>query len=118
MNGRPLVAIICSVPLVGEAIRSALDFADVKSFTGKRDTAGLLQWLKPDVVIVDSESDAREASAYATENDLSVLHICVRERSLRLLRHGEWEHIAEGEGPTPEAVHNVVAGILFAREGR
>jgi hypothetical protein len=117
MTGRPLVAVICSVPLVGEAIRSALDFADVQSFAGQRDTAGLLRWLKPDVVIVDSDSDASESAAYAAENDSAVLHICVRERKLRLFRRGEWEQVGNGEGPTPEAVHNVVAGLLFARGG-
>jgi hypothetical protein len=117
MTGRPLVAVICSVPLVGEAIRSAVDFADVQSFTGQRDTAGLLRWLKPDVVIVDSDSDADEATVYANENDLAVLHISVRERTLRLFRRGEWEQVGNGDGPTPEVVHNVVAGILFARGG-
>ena len=116
-GGRPLVAVVCSVPLVGEAVRSALEFAEVRTFTGQRDTIGLLHWLKPDVVIVDSDADAREASAYALDHDLPVLHICVREDSLRLFRHGEWKQVGNGDGQTPEAVRNVVAGTLFARGG-
>jgi hypothetical protein len=116
-GGRPLVAAVCSVPLVGEAVRSALEFAEVRIFTGQRDTAGLLRSLKPDVVIVDSDPDADEASAYAAETDVSVLQISIRDRSLRLFRNGEWEQVGDGEGPTPEAVRNVVAGTLFSRRG-
>jgi hypothetical protein len=112
---RPLVALICCVPLIGEGIRPELEFADVHSFKGERDTAGLLRSLNPDVVIVDSPADAREASAYATEHDSTVLHISMRARSLRLFRQGEWKQIGPSEGPTPEAVRNVVAGTLFAR---
>jgi hypothetical protein len=114
-GGRPLVAAVCSVPLVGEAVRSALEFAEVRIFTSQRDTAGLLRSLKPDVVIVDSDADADDASVYATETDVPVLQISIREPSLRLFHKGEWEHV--GEGPTPEAVRNVVAGTLFARGG-
>lgn len=112
---QPLVALICCVPLIGEGIRPELEFADVHSFRGERDTAGLLRSLKPDVVIVDSSVDAREASAYATEHDSAVLHISPRSRSLRLFQRGEWKQVGPGECPTPEAVRNVVAGTLFAR---
>jgi hypothetical protein len=114
-SGRPLVALICNVPLIGEGIRSELEFADVHSFKGERDTGGLLRSLKPDVVIVDSAADADEASAYAAEHDASVLHISARPRLLRVFQRGEWKHVATTDGPTPEAVRNVVAGTLFAR---
>ncbi len=116
-EARPLVAVVCSVPLVGEAVRSALEFAEVRTFTGRRDTAGLLRWLKPDVVIVDNDADAGDASAYASDHDVPVLHIAVREHSLRLFRDGAWEQVGNGEGPTPDVVRNVVAGMLFARGG-
>jgi len=69
-------------------------------------------------VIVDSEAGAAEATAFAIEHDLPVLHISVRDRELRLFRGGEWELIGNGEGPTPESIRNVVAGSLFARGGR
>ncbi|HEY8644665.1 MAG TPA: hypothetical protein VIL77_02165 [Gaiellaceae bacterium] len=29
---------------------------------------------------------------------------------------GEWEQVSNGEGPTPEAIRNVAADALFARE--
>ena len=114
-GGQPLVALICCVPLIGEGVLPELEFAEVHSFKGKRDTAGLLRSLEPDLVIVDSSVDAREASAYATESDSAVLHISVRSRSLRLFRHGVWKQVGTSESATPDAVRNVVAGTLFAR---
>ena len=98
---------------------SALDFADVRSFSDRGgDIAGLLDWLRPDVAIVDSDATATAASAFALEHRLPVLHIVVREQQLRLFVGGEWEYVANGEGPSPETIRNVVAGLLFAREGR
>jgi hypothetical protein len=115
---RPLVAVLCSVPLLGEAMGSALEFAEVRSFAASGgDIAGLLRWLRPDAVIVDSEATAAEATAFALEHDLPVLHVSVRDRELRLFRAGEWELVGNGEGPTPETIRNVVAGALFARGG-
>jgi hypothetical protein len=114
---RPLVAVICSVPLLGEAVGSAVEFAEVRAFSGRGDDlVGLLRWLHPDAVIVDSQAGVDQAVAYAREHDLPVLHISVRDRTLRLFRHGAWEEVGNGEGPTPESVRNVVAGALFARE--
>ena len=78
------------------------------------DIAGLLRWLRPDVVIVDSEAGAAEAAAFALEHGLPLLHISVRDRELRLFRHGEWEQVSNGEGPSPETVRNVVAGSMLA----
>ena len=117
-SASPLVAVVCSVPLLGEAVRAALEFAEVRMFGAGRDTAGLLGWLRPDVAIVDSEADARDAAAFALEHDMPLLHIAVKEHSLRLLVHGEWEVVSPVEGPTPDAIRNVVAGVLFARNGR
>ena len=55
-DGRPLVAVWCSVPLLGEAVEFALEFAEVRSFAPSRgDLAGLLRWLRPDAVVVDSD---------------------------------------------------------------
>ena len=113
---RPLVAVVCKVPLVGEAAGSAIDFAEVKFFGGGRDTAGLLSWLRPDAVVVDSEEDAEAAAAFAVEHELSAVHIGVRDRTLRVLRRSGWEVVGNGEGPTPEAIRNAVAGSLFSRE--
>jgi hypothetical protein len=113
---RPLVAVVCSVPLVGEAAGAALDFAEVRFFGGRRDTAGLLRWLRPDAIVVDCAEDAAVAELFALEHELPVVHIGVRDCTLRLLRKGEWKLVGSAEGPTPEAIRNAVAGSLFARE--
>jgi hypothetical protein len=113
---RPLVAIVSTVPLVGEAAGSMLDFADVRFFAGRRDTAGLLSSVRPDAVVVDHDEDAEAARGYAAQHHLPVVHISVRERSVRLLRNGVWEQIGNGEGPTPESIRNAVAGSLFSRK--
>ena len=113
---RPLVAVLCSVPLLGEAITSALEFAEVRSFAAAGgDLAGLLAWLRPDALVVDSAAGAEAAAAFAREHDLPVVHISVRDRTLHLFRHGAWEQVATIDGPTPESIRNVVAGALFAR---
>ena len=113
-RARPFVAVVCAVPLLGEAVRAALDFADVRSFAATSgDVAGLVRWLGPDVLIVDSEAVAEQAVASARE--LPVLHISVRDPVLRLYRRGAWEIVGTGEDVTPEASRNVVAGLLFAR---
>jgi hypothetical protein len=115
---RPLVAVVCAVPLLGEAMSSTLEFAEVRTFAASGgDVAGLLEWLRPDVLIVDSEGAAGAATTFAREHELPVLHIAIRERSLRLFRRGEWKQLSNGEGPTPEAIRNVVAGSLFSRGG-
>ena len=115
---RPFVAVVCDVPLLGEAMRSTLDFADVQTFAARGgDLDGLVRWLRPDVLIVDSAQAAEDATPYAEEHGLPVLHVSVQERTLRVYRHGMWEVVGNGDGPTPEAIRNVVAGALFARAG-
>ena len=116
-NGRPLVALVCSIPLLAEAVTSALEFAEVRAFSGDQgDTAGLLRWLRPDAVVVDSDREANDAAAFALERGLPVVHISVREQLLRVFHGGDWTVIDSGEDPTPEVIRNVVAGMLFARE--
>ncbi len=115
---RPLVAVVCGVPVLGEAMQSALDFAEVRLFSEKGgDVAGLLEWIRPDAVVVDTRDGADAATGYALAQARPLLHIGVRERALRLFHQGEWRDVANGEEPTPEAIRNVVAGALFAREG-
>jgi hypothetical protein len=114
---RPLVAVICAVPLLGEAVASTLDFAEVRCFAADGgDVAGLLRWLKPDAAVFDTEGAARDASVFAEECGLPMLHISVRDSTLRLFRNGTWKEVGNGTGPTPEEVRNVIAGTLFARE--
>ena len=116
-NERPLIALVCSVPLLVEAVSAALEFAEVRAFSGDHgDTAGLLRWLRPDAVVVDSERDANEAAAFALERGLPVVHLSVRAQTLRVFHQGSWTMVGSGEDPTPEVIRNVVAGMLFARE--
>jgi len=117
-RSRPLVAVVCGVPLLGEAMRAALDFAEVRLFSEKGgDVAGLLEWLRPDAVVVDTNDGADGATAYALAQQRPLLHVGVRDRALRLFHQGQWRDVANGDEPTPEAIRNVVAGALFAREG-
>jgi hypothetical protein len=98
-------------------MRSTLEFAEVRTFAASGgDVGGLLEWLRPDVLIVDSDAAADSAVDFAREHALPVVHLCLRTRTLRLLGRGGWE-VAHRDGPTPEAVRNVVAGSLFARGG-
>jgi hypothetical protein len=113
---RPLVAVLSTVPLLGEAVGSALEFADVRTFEARGDARGLLEWLRPDVLVVDSELGAEDV-AFARATALPVVHISVREHTLRLFENGEWIDVTNEDGPTPEAVRNVVAGALFAGRG-
>lgn len=115
---RPFVAVVCDVPLLGEAVRAALEFAEVQTFAaGGGDIDGLLRWLRPDALIVDSDASAEESAAYAREHGLPVLHVSVHDRELRYCRGGVWSHVGNGEGPTVDAVRNVIAGALFPRAG-
>jgi hypothetical protein len=77
-RSRPLAAVVCAVPLVGEAMSSALDFAEVRPFAASGgDIPGLLRSLRPDVVVVDSDDGARDALAYAMDTAVPVLHVDV-----------------------------------------
>jgi hypothetical protein len=116
-RSRPLVAVVCAVPLLGEAMEPALEFAEVRTFSGRSgDIGGLLQWLRPDAVVVDDDGNADGAALYAGEADIPVVHICVRKHVLRLFHRGDWNVVSNGDGATSEIIRNLVAGALFARE--
>jgi hypothetical protein len=72
---RPFVAVVCVVPLPGEAMRSALEFADVQTFAAR---GGDL-------------NAAEQAIAYARENNLPVLHVS-RARAAPAARRHVGEH--------------------------
>lgn len=114
-ESRPLVAALCVVPLVGEAIVAALDFAEVRMFIGRRDTAGLLEWLQPDAAVVDNADDAAAGEGWATATGRALVHVDIRRQTLAVFRAGAWSPVDADDGPTPEAIRGVVAGALFAR---
>jgi hypothetical protein len=111
---QPRVALLYSVPLLCEALASALDkIAEVQSFpAGRGDTVGLLCSLQPDAVVVDDAAEADEAQRWASRYRLPLVHVSLRERKLRLLRDGAWE---ESEGTSAEAIRNLLAGSIFTR---
>jgi hypothetical protein len=123
MNGKhrragrelPLVALVCAIPLLAEAVRSELGFAEVVAFADQgADIGGLLHWLHPDAVVVDTDEAAAGAAAYAREHELPVVHIAAQRQALYLFQDGAWEENGNSEGLTPENVRNVLVGALYA----
>jgi hypothetical protein len=90
--GRPIVVAVCSIPLVHEALAVALDgIADVQSFpAGHGDTAG--------------------------ERKCPLVHLSLRQRTMRLRRGRGWEEPIEGV--SPEAIRNLLVGELFGARAR
>lgn len=115
-DGQPLVAVVCSVPMIFEALHDALHpIANVRSFPAKRGTAGLLRSVRPDAVIVDDDDEVADAELFAREFDLPLVHVSVRDSQIRVLQDGVWVRAGNGDAATPESVRNAVAGGLFAR---
>ena len=113
---QPLVAVLYRVPLLCEAISSALDdIAEVHMFQARRgDTVGLLRSLRPDAVVVDHPSEAAEARGWTERRGVPLVHISLRERRIRVLRSGDWD---ESAGASRESIRNVIAGAMYARSG-
>lgn len=115
-SAKPLVVAVCAVPLLLEALTSALeDIAEVQSFPAHRgDTIGLLRGLKPDAVVVDADDEAEAAASFAYGSNSPILHISLEERKLRVLRNGDWEDAGNG-GTSSEDIRNILVAGLFAR---
>ena len=113
---RPLVALICRVPIVSEALETAFDgVADVRAFPARRgDTHGLLRWLEPDAVVVDTEEEAAAATPFARAASSPLVHVRLDDGSVRLLEDDVWRE-ANGDAATPEAIRNIVCGGIFGR---
>jgi hypothetical protein len=109
---RPLVAVLYRVPLVCEAIVSALDpIVTARPFpAGVGDLLGLLGSVRPDAIVVDSEVDAEEISVYSRIHEVPLLQIDLRAQRLLILERGDWR---SEEPATAESVRNAVAGALF-----
>jgi hypothetical protein len=117
-GGLPLVAVVCAVPLLSEALSAILDsIAEVRSFPARcGDTIGLLRSLEPDAIVVDTEEEAENAAPFARESGLALIHVLLRERKLRVLRGELWEERDNG-GASPEAIRNILIGGLYGRRG-
>ena len=113
---QPLVAVLYSVPLLCEAISSALDdIAEVRMFRARRgDIVGLLRSLRPDAVVVDDPTEAGAAREWTESNGIPLVHINLRQRKIRVLDHAHW---VESAGASPESIRNIVAGSIYARGG-
>jgi hypothetical protein len=115
----PLVAVVSSVPLLTEAVEEALEgIADVRSFpAGGGDTAGFLRFLRPDAVVVDSAAEAQAAVRFAREEHVTLVHVSLPDKRLRLLRSGGWVEFANGSA-SPERLRSALAAGLMRRGRR
>jgi hypothetical protein len=115
-RAEPLVAVVCRVPLLSEAVKEALEgIATVRPFpAGREDTGGLLQALEPDGVVVDSDEEAHQAAVFARATQSPLVHVSLHDRGLRVFQDGRW-HEAD-EDASPESVRNALVGGLFRRE--
>jgi hypothetical protein len=112
----PLVAVVCAVPLLGEAMLAALEgLADVKVIPARQpELGGLLKSLQPDAIVVDDEEEAAVAATYARFARVPVIQIDLRAGRLRLLQDGNWITPEEHDA-SPETVRNLVAGGIYGR---
>jgi hypothetical protein len=118
-KARPLIALICRVELLGEALHGALDeIAEVRTFpAGLGDTDGLLRSLRPDAVVVDDDRVAEAALGFVAESDSALVYVSVRDEQLRLYIDDEWFDETDS-GISPESVRNVLIARLLGRASR
>jgi hypothetical protein len=114
---RPLIALVCDVPLIAEAISSALEeIAEVRVFPGGRgDTDGLLRSLGPDGVVVDSPREAAAAVEFARERGIPLVEVSLVDQTMRVLGPDGWDDDG-AQAATPEGIRNLLVGRIFGRE--
>ena len=113
-RARPLVAAVCTVPLLCEALSTVMEgIADVQGFpAGREGSTGLLRFLEPDAVVVDTREEANHAEAYARGSGAPLVHVLMAQQKLRLLREGDWLEPAVDDA-SPESIRNVLVGALY-----
>ena len=112
----PLVAAVCSVPLLGEALSGALyGLAECKIIPARQpELGGLLKSLQPDAIVVDDEDEAAVAAAYARFARVPVIRVSLRQGRVQLLQDGGWV-APEQHDASPETIRNLVAGGIYGR---
>jgi hypothetical protein len=112
----PLVAVICAVPLLGEAVTGALEgLAECKFIPARQpELGGLLKSLQPDAIVVDDEQEGAVAATYARFARVPVILISLRENTVQLLEDGRWVY-PEESGASAESIRNLVAGGIYGR---
>jgi hypothetical protein len=115
----PLIAVVAGVPLLREALCNTLDgIAEVRGFpAGRGDTAGLLRWLRPDAVVVDSDEEAESVAAFARESDSPLVLVSYRDEVVKVLGDSGWEE-SDDAGVSPEGIRNVLVAGIFGRARR
>jgi hypothetical protein len=113
--GRPVVALVCSAPLLAEALGAALaGVAEVLALPGRAsDLGGLLGSLTPAGVVVDDPDDAAAATAYARRTGAPLVHVRLREAAVAVWDGLGWRDVS-GE-PSAEHVRNLVVAGLASR---
>lgn len=113
-RNEPLVAVVCAVPILGEALSAALaGLAECKIIPARQpELGGLLKSLQPDAIVVDDEHEAAVAATYARFARTPVINVSLREQRLTRLDDGRWEEPDEHD-ISPETIRNVVAGGIY-----
>jgi hypothetical protein len=116
VSRQPLVAVICSTPILGEALSEALSgIAEVRTFPAHLgDTPGLLRWLEPDGVVVDTDEEAERASEFNRDAAAPLVHVSLRDERVRVLHGGAWEDVGNGD-VSAEGIRNVLVGSMLRR---
>lgn len=113
-RNEPLVAVVCAVPILGEALSAALaGLAECKIIPARQpELGGLLKSLQPDAIVVDDEHEAAVAATYARFARTPVINVSLCEQRLTRLDDGRWEEPDEHD-ISPETIRNVVAGGIY-----
>ena len=117
-GNKALVAVVCEVPLLAEALAASLGgIARVESFPADlADLDGLLRSLEPDAVVVDTAEQAEAGTAYARSKGVPLVHVLIRKGELRVLHDTVWEVRAGADGASPEGIRNALVAGMFRRQ--
>lgn len=112
----PVVALLCRVPMVAEALAGAFEgMAEVRAFPANDgDTAGVLRWLRPDAVVADDASAAENAVPHVALEGGLLVHVSVSDGTVRIFKDDGWE-TADVDGSSPDSIRNLVIGSLLRR---